>query len=46
VEVIHQEHGMTRSEALVREAAIKSLPKAKKETLACDRTGLDKPSRS
>jgi predicted GIY-YIG superfamily endonuclease len=44
VRLIHQEHGMTRSQALVREAAIKSLPRADKQKLARDQPGLDKTS--
>ncbi|MCG3205612.1 MAG: hypothetical protein KCHDKBKB_02334 [Elusimicrobia bacterium] len=31
--IVFQEKGLTRSEALVREAALKRLPKSKKETL-------------
>ncbi|MFA6092657.1 MAG: GIY-YIG nuclease family protein [Elusimicrobiota bacterium] len=34
VEVVYRETGMTRSSALVREAAIKSLKKTEKEALA------------
>ncbi len=34
VELVYQENRMTRSEALIRECAIKAMPKAKKEELA------------
>jgi len=33
VELVYQEAGMTRSQALVREAGIKAMPKARKEGL-------------
>ncbi len=33
VAVVFREHGMSRSEALIREAAIKRLSKAKKESM-------------
>jgi predicted GIY-YIG superfamily endonuclease len=35
VNLIYQENRMTRSAALIREAAIKRLPKPKKEKLLC-----------
>lgn len=35
VTLIYQEHRMTRSAALIREAAIKSLPRPRKEKLLC-----------
>jgi predicted GIY-YIG superfamily endonuclease len=35
VTLIYQENGMTRSAALIREAAIKRMPKARKEKLLC-----------
>ena len=35
VTLIYQENGMTRSAALIREAAIKSLPRQRKEKLLC-----------
>lgn len=37
VSLLYRENGLTRSEALVREAAIKRLPRDKKETLARSR---------
>jgi len=37
VRLLYQENGFTRSGALVREAAIKRLPREKKETLARSR---------
>ncbi|MBI3554236.1 MAG: GIY-YIG nuclease family protein [Elusimicrobia bacterium] len=46
VTLLHSEPGLTRSEALMREAAIKSLPRDRKELLACDRDGLDKKGSS
>ncbi len=35
VTLIYQENSMTRSAALIREAAIKSLPRPRKEKLIC-----------
>jgi predicted GIY-YIG superfamily endonuclease len=35
VTLIYQEHKMTRSAALIREAAIKALPRPRKEKLVC-----------
>lgn len=37
VELVYTEAGFTRSKALIREAAIKRLPKARKESLIADR---------
>jgi predicted GIY-YIG superfamily endonuclease len=33
LELVYQENGMTRSQALIRECAIKAMPKPKKEAL-------------
>ena len=38
LELLHEEEGFTRSEALVREAAIKALSRAKKELLLGNRS--------
>lgn len=45
VELLISEGGFTRSEALIREARIKTLPKEKKELLVSGRLTLDAPRR-
>lgn len=39
LELVYSEKGMTRSEALIREAQIKRLPRKRKETLIAPRQG-------
>ncbi len=36
VKLVYQQEGLTRSEALVREAEIKAMPRSKKEEIICD----------
>jgi len=39
VELVYERNGFTHSQALVREAGIKALPRAKKEKLVCSGEG-------